>query len=84
MAFEELISEIKHAAPCSRLSYHLRNRLEKFPRDIRREIASGVENGITALFLASKRGLGEIVEYLIKECDVDLEQRGLYEVADDR
>lgn len=84
IAFEELISEIKHAAPCMRLTYHLRYRLEKFPKEMRREIASGVDNGITALFLACKRGLCEIVEYLIKECGVDMEQRGIYEVADDR
>ncbi|KAK7865662.1 hypothetical protein R5R35_006914 [Gryllus longicercus] len=80
----ELIEECKHAAPGARLSYQLRTRLEKFPLDVRNEVASRTENGCAPLFIACKRGHVEIVEYLVTVCGVDMEQRGMYEVPDDR
>ncbi|CAG2058844.1 unnamed protein product [Timema podura] len=82
--FSDLMSECKLANPGARLSYPLRRRLEPFPREVRKEIASGVKDGCAPLFIACKRGHVEIVQYLITVCNVDLEQRGLYEVPDDR
>ena len=43
-----------------------------------------VREGCSPLFIACKRGNVEIVEYLMSLCNADLEQRGLYEVQDDR
>lgn len=82
--FFNLYEECKFAYPGARLSYHLRNRLEKLPKAVRREIASISKDGCTPLFIACKRGHVEIVEYLITVCDVDIEQRGVYELPDAR
>nr|CAD7202982.1 unnamed protein product [Timema douglasi] len=82
--FSDLMSECKLANPGARLSYPLRRRLEPFPREVRKEIASWVKDGCAPLFIACKRGHVEIVQYLITVCNVDLEQKGLYEVPDDR
>lgn len=82
--FNDLIEECKHAAPGARLSYTIRNRLEKFAPEIRKEIVNKVKVGCAPLFIACKRGHVEIAEYLITVCNSDIEQRGLYEVPDDR
>lgn len=82
--FNDLIEECKHAAPGARLSYNIRNRLEKFPLEVRKEIVNKVKVGCAPLFIACKRGHVEIAEYLITVCNADIEQRGLYEVPDDR
>lgn len=82
--FHDLIHECKYVAPGAQLTYALRNRLEKYKREVRKDIVSREKEGCTALFIACKRGHVEIVEYLIKKCDADIEQRGRYEVLDDR
>lgn len=82
--FHELLEECKHAPPGARLSYTLRNRLEKFPPATRSEIVNRIKAGCSPLFIACKRGQAEIAEYLITLCNADIEQRGLYEVQDDR
>lgn len=82
--FNDLIEECKYAAPGARLSYNIRNRLEKFPIEIRREIVNKVKAGCAPLFISCKRGHVEIAEYLITVCNADIEQRGIYEVPDDR
>lgn len=41
-------------------------------------------DGCAPLFVACRRGNVEIVEYLIHVCACELEQRGVYEVPDDR
>ncbi|XP_018057722.1 PREDICTED: protein fem-1 homolog A isoform X1 [Atta colombica] len=82
--FHDLIHECKYVAPGAQLTYALRNRLEKYKREVRKDIVSREKEGCTALFIACKRGHVEIVEYLIKKCDADIEQRGRYEVPDDR
>lgn len=82
--FQDLIHECKYVAPGARLTYSLRNRLEKLKKDKRREIVSRTKDGCAPLFIACKRGNVEIVEYLITICGADIEQRGKYEVLDER
>ncbi|XP_067212534.1 protein fem-1 homolog A isoform X3 [Linepithema humile] len=82
--FHELIHVCKYVAPGAQLTYGLRNRLERFKRKERKEIVSRMKDGCAPLFIACKRGHVEIVEYLITKCDADIEQRGKYEVPDDR
>lgn len=55
-----------------------------YSRDIRREVVKKVRNGCAPLFIACKRGCVEIAEYLVTICEADIEQRGLYEVPEDR
>ena len=82
--FNELYNECRLAAPGARLSYSCRNRMEKLTRPERRELVSRVKEGCTPLFVSCKKGNVEIVDYLIEECDADVEQKGVYEVPDDR
>ncbi|XP_048505625.1 protein fem-1 homolog C isoform X2 [Athalia rosae] len=84
LLFSDLIQECKCAAPEARLTYQLRNRLEKYKIEIRKEIVCRTKDGCAPLFIACKRGHVEIVEYLITICKADIEQRGMYEVPDDR
>lgn len=53
-------------------------------REERRELVNRVKEGCSPLFLACKRGNVEIVQYLLDECGADVEQKGMYEVPDDR
>jgi len=76
--FHDLIHECKYVAPGAQLTYALRNRLEKYKREVRKDIVSRMKDGCAPLFIACKRGHVEIVEYLIKKCDADIEQRGKY------
>lgn len=82
--FNDLMQECMFRAPGARLSYALRNRLEKYNKSKRKEIVSHTKDGCAPLFIACKRGNVEIVEYLITTCHADIEQRGMYEVPDDR
>ncbi|XP_011300181.1 protein fem-1 homolog C [Fopius arisanus] len=82
--FDDIIKECTYAVPGGRLSYAVRNKLEKHKKSVRREIVSRIKDDCAPLFIACKRGHVEIVEYLITVCDADIEQRGLYEVPDDR
>ncbi|XP_023335269.1 protein fem-1 homolog A [Eurytemora carolleeae] len=82
--FTDLYHEVRLAAPSAQLTYTLRSRLEKVERVERRGIVSRVKEGCSPLFIACKKGNVEIVEYLISVCQADVEQRGQYEVLDDR
>jgi ankyrin repeat protein len=82
--FNELTREVKTAAPCSQLTYRLRNQLERCDLTVRSELASRVSEGCSPLFTACKKGNVEIVEYLLSVCNADVEVKGLYEVQDDR
>lgn len=82
--FNDLIQNIRHAAPGARLAYMLRNRLEKYKTEELKELVSRTKDGCAPLFIACKRGHVEIVDYLITVCHADIEQRGIYEVPDDR
>lgn len=82
--FNDLYQEVRCAAPSAQLSYSLRSRLERIERRDRKKIVSRIRDGCSPLFIACKKGNVEIVEYLVSVCEADLEQRGLYEVQDDR
>ncbi|CAG2172454.1 unnamed protein product, partial [Oppiella nova] len=71
-------------APGARLSYSIRNKLERLSKEERKVIVSRVKEGCTPLFVSCKKGNVEIVDYLIDECHSDVEQKGVYEVPDDR
>ncbi|XP_014486869.1 PREDICTED: protein fem-1 homolog A [Dinoponera quadriceps] len=81
--FNDLIHECKYVAPGAQLTYSLRNRLEKYKK-VRTEIVSRTKDGCAPLFIACKRGNVEIVDYLITVCGANVEQRGKYEVPDER
>ncbi|KAH9528459.1 ankyrin repeat protein mann-cup [Dermatophagoides farinae] len=82
--FAELIVECRQAAPGARLTYSLRNRLEKLTLDERKRIVNRLYEGCSSLFMACKRGNVDIVDYLIEQCGADIELKGIYEVHDDR
>lgn len=82
--FNDLMKECRCTAPGAQFSFSIRNRLEKYKKNVRREIVSRVKDDCAPLFFACKRGNVEIVEFLVTTCDADIEQRGLYEVPDDR
>nr|XP_027238181.1 protein fem-1 homolog A-like [Penaeus vannamei] len=82
--FTDLYNECRNIAPGARLSCMLRTKLERFQREERREIVTRTRDGCAPLFVACKRGNVEVVDYLITTCNADAEQRGLYEVPDDR
>lgn len=84
MLFNELYTECRLAAPGARLSYSIRSKMDRFPRAERKEIVSRVKEGCAPLFVSCKKGNVEIVDYLIEECGADVEQKGVYEVPDDR
>ena len=82
--FNELTREVKTAAPCSQLTYRLRNQLERCDLSVRSELAPRVFEGCSPLFIACKKGNVEIVEYLLSVCNANVEVKGLYEVQDDQ
>ncbi|XP_077544420.1 ankyrin repeat protein mann-cup [Haemaphysalis longicornis] len=82
--FNDLYSECRLAPPGARLSYLVRNKIERLTREERKDIVSRLREGCAPLFVACKKGNSDIVEYLITMCGADLEQRGVYEVTDDR
>ncbi|KAF2357114.1 Ankyrin repeat [Trinorchestia longiramus] len=82
--FDELCIEVLRMKPGSRLNHILRHKLEKLPKESRQEIVNRKCQGCTPLFIACKRGLAEVVEYLCLNCGADIELKGIYEVPDDR
>lgn len=84
MLFNDIYQEVRCAAPSAQLSYSLRSRIERVDKPDRRAIVSRIREGCSPLFIACKKGNVEIVEYLVSMCSANLEQRGLYEVQDDR
>lgn len=79
----DLIEECKRCKEDSNLTKSIRDELESYCRDIRREIVKKMRNGCAPLFIACKRGCVPIAEYLVTVCEADVEQRGLYEVPED-
>jgi len=88
IVYNELYREVRHAFPLATLSTKLKCDIENLCSDIedRRKLVSKVnkESGCSPLFIACKKGNIEIVEYLLSKCGADVEQKGLYEVQDDR
>lgn len=66
------------------MSKRLRETLETFERKDRRELVKNLREGCTPLFLAAKKGNVEICEYLVTFCDANIEQKGLFEVPEER
>lgn len=84
LLFNELYNECRLAAPGAKLSYSCRSKLERLSREDRKELVSRLKEGCTPLFVSCKKGNVDIVDYLIEECGADVEQKGVYEVPDDR
>ncbi|XP_022663373.1 protein fem-1 homolog A-like [Varroa jacobsoni] len=82
--FKEVILEVRQATPSSRLSPALRHKLERFSLQERSQLVNRVRDGCTPLFTAAKKGVVEIVRYLLEMCGANSEQRGIYEVPFDR
>ncbi|KAF9811084.1 hypothetical protein SFRURICE_012483 [Spodoptera frugiperda] len=82
--FHDLMQECRHSAPGARLSAKMRTALERMSPSERRALCDRRLDGCAPLFVACRRGNVEIVEYLVHVCNADLEQRGVYEVPDDR
>ncbi|XP_049277864.1 protein fem-1 homolog C [Anopheles funestus] len=80
----ELVQECKACTDNSRLSKGLRERLERLPRKMRKEVVKRPSDGCSPLFIACRRGNVHITEYLITVCEADSEQKGMYEVPEDR
>ncbi|XP_055634097.1 protein fem-1 homolog C-like [Toxorhynchites rutilus septentrionalis] len=59
------------------LSRRLRRRIRRLPKHVRREVANAKHGGCSSLFIACREGNLEIVDYLLRVCDADIEQRGI-------
>jgi len=86
--YQLLYNEVRQAPPLGILSYKLKCNIENLcsDKEERRALVSreNKESGCSPLFIACKKGNIEIVEYLLSTCGADVEQKGLYEVQDDR
>lgn len=80
----DLLYEVKTCTETSKLSKSIKDRLEAQTREVRREVNKKTNEGCTALFHAAKRGNVEIAEYLVTVCEANIEQRGLFEVHEER
>ena len=58
--------------------------LKGLRREDKRKIVLQVFDGNAPLFIAAQQGLVCFVNYLLEECGADIEQRGVYEVQEDR
>ncbi|XP_052866251.1 protein fem-1 homolog C [Anopheles cruzii] len=81
---KDLLQECKTCDEHVRLSKGLRDRLERLPRKMRKEVVKRTNEDCSPLFIACRRGNVEITEYLITMCDANSEQKGMYEVPEDR
>ncbi|XP_055634096.1 protein fem-1 homolog C-like [Toxorhynchites rutilus septentrionalis] len=57
-------------------SRSLRSRLRRLPRYVRKELVDTEYEGCSSLFIACREGNIDMVEFLIMECDANIEQRG--------
>ena len=58
--------------------------LKGLRKEDKKKIVSITFDGNTPLFIAAQQGHYHFVNYLLNECCADIEQRGVYEVAEDR
>jgi len=82
---EWLLSECRSAVPVSRLSAGLRRKLDSLPLADRRDVVNRLSEaeGCSPLFLACRGGSAGSAEYLLYNCDADVERRGLFEVLEE-
>ncbi|XP_046361062.1 protein fem-1 homolog C-like [Haliotis cracherodii] len=62
----------------------LRGTLKKFSKEQRKRVITYKINGNAPLFMACLQGKVHIGNYLLDECMADVEQKGVYEVEEDR
>ncbi|XP_055634178.1 protein fem-1 homolog CG6966-like [Toxorhynchites rutilus septentrionalis] len=62
-------------SPTGPLPKELREKLQSLPRPIRKKVVETKQIGFTALASACIVGNTEIMEYLVKECDANIEQK---------
>lgn len=58
--------------------------LKGLSKEEKQKIVNKSFDGNTPLFLAAQQGQVHFVNYLLEECGADIEQRGVYEVQEDR
>lgn len=81
--FRDLVQECQLSVPGSRLSEKLKKKMESFGKEERRDVVAQTAEGCAPLFLACKNGSADVVDYLVSTCGADLEQRGVFEVAEE-
>ena len=82
--FRDLVQECQFSNPGSSLSEKLKKKIEEIGKDDRKEILAQTDKqGCAPLFLACKNGSADVVEYLLSFCGADIEQRGVFEVAEE-
>lgn len=81
--FRDLVQECQLSIPGSKLSEKLKRKIEEFEKDDIKDVVGQTEEGCAPLFLACKNGSADVVEYLLNTCGADIEQRGVFEVAEE-
>ena len=81
--YRDLLQECQLSTTSSRLSEKLKRKIEEIGKDARKDVVGQTEEGCAPLFLACKNGSADVVEYLLSTCDADIEQRGVFEVAEE-
>lgn len=84
IVFGRLVEELQYYKK-DHLSLYLRNKLENFPLDTRKDIVNRLRDDCSLgslepkgppLFIACNNGQHKIAEYLIRTCGADVEQKG--------
>ncbi|KAK3609218.1 hypothetical protein CHS0354_035158 [Potamilus streckersoni] len=79
-----LLSSIVHNCIQEDKLSKLKATLKKFTHDQRKRIVQEKVNGNAPLFTACLQGKVHFVNFLLDECNADVEQHGIYEVEEDR
>ena len=67
----------------SKLSEKLKKKIEEIGKAELKDVVGQTEEGCAPLFLACKNGSADVVEYLLGNCGANIEQRGVFEVAEE-
>lgn len=78
-----LFHEIKHNK-IGFPSKNLQKIIESYHRDVRKMLMKKERDGQCPLFCAALNGNSMAVEYLVTTCNADMEQKNLYEVAEEK
>ena len=81
--YRDLIHECQLSTTSSSLSDKLKRKIEEIGKEARKDVVAQTEEGCAPLFLACKNGSADVVEYLLSTCGADIEQRGVFEVAEE-